>query len=199
MKDKILECFLYADSLKFNEIEKNVGVRSNKLSYHLTKLVEQGILSKDGDNYTLTEDFENLIPYISNKKHVLSVILVHVGDSASAFLIKRTKRPYLNKLALPGGRIVMGESLEDGAARILKKFGAKMKEFCGVKSVSVEHLKRKDKIIASYLLVYVGAKADAELTDLEKNKKRIVESDYLLMKGDFDKEVRIKTIDSVVD
>ena len=172
METKILEQFLYSQKLKFSEIEKSVGVRSNKLNYHLQKLVKKGVLVKSGNFYELSESSEHIIPYLSNKKHVMGVVLIHVGDSEKAFLIKREKRPYKGKLSLPGGRLVLGESIGDGAVRILKKFGVDGK-FGKVNSVSLEHLRKGEKVVASYLLIYVSAFADCEMTDLRKNKVKI--------------------------
>jgi len=44
MEDKILRLFLFDHKLKFNEIEKVLKIRSNKLAYHLKKLVSKGVL-----------------------------------------------------------------------------------------------------------------------------------------------------------
>lgn len=195
MERKILELFLYSDKLRFSEIEKGVGVRSNKLDYHLKKLVAKGVLVCVDGCYELSESSEYLIPYVSDKRHVLSVILVHVGDSTNAFLIEREKRPYKGKLGLPGGRMIVGESISEGAERILKKFGVSGK-FERIGSVSLEHLKKGKEIVASYLLVHVFAVADCDLVDLKKNKGRIIESDYLLMKNGSSDGIAIRQIDS---
>jgi ADP-ribose pyrophosphatase YjhB (NUDIX family) len=198
MEQKILEQFLYSDGLKFSEIEKSLKVRSNKLNYHLQNLMKKGVLEKKGERYSLSESSEYLIPYLSSKKHVLTVLLVHVGNSRKAFLIKRDKRPYKDLLSMPGGRLVLGESIEEGSERILKKFGVGGK-FKKVNSVTLEHLKKNGKVLASYLLVYVSAGGKGlELVDLEENKRRIIESDYKLMTEDFGKRVKIGEIWSVV-
>ena len=76
MEEKILNLFLYQHKLKFNEIEKQLPERSNKLAYHLKKLITKGILEKQGDNYQLTKTSEHLIPYLSNKKSILPVVLI---------------------------------------------------------------------------------------------------------------------------
>jgi hypothetical protein len=80
----------------------------------------------------------------------------------------------------------------------LKKFGASGK-FKRVNSVSLEHLEKNGKVIASYLLVYVSASANGlELINLKKNKKKIIVSDYKLMTEDFRKRVRMGEIWSIV-
>jgi predicted transcriptional regulator len=94
MEEKILKQFLYHKKLKFNQIEKGIGVRSNKLNYHLQKLVAKGILLKTESTYELSETAEHLIPYLSDKKQALPVLLIHIGNQDEAYLIKRNKRPY---------------------------------------------------------------------------------------------------------
>lgn len=200
-EQKILEGFLYNSKLKFNEIEKQLKIRSNKLNYHLQNLVKKGILTKEKEFYQLSETSENLIPYLSEKKHILPVILIHIGDSKKAFLITRDKRPYKNKLSLPGGRIILGESFQEATKRIMSKFNIKAR-FKKINSISLEHLKKSNKIIASYLLIYIKAKTDKKqkikFTNLEKNKEKIIKSDYKLIRNDLEKELKIKTMNSKV-
>src|SRR3989338_11225547 len=104
MEKKILSLFLCSKGLKFNEIEKQLRVRSNKLAYHLTNLVKKGILIKNKEVYELSEASENIVPYLSENQSPLPVILIHLGDKDKTFLYKREKRPYKNCLSLPGDR-----------------------------------------------------------------------------------------------
>ncbi len=193
MENKILQLFLYNNKLKFNEIEKTLKTRSNKLSYHLKQLVKKGILTKNQDNYELSETAEHLIPYLSDKKAVLPVILIHIGDKNKAFLHKREKKPFKSLLSLPGGRLLINESIPDAAKRIMKeKFNTKI-NFKKIKSISLEHVKKPDKIIHSFLLILVSAQADLRLTKINKNKSKIIPSDYKLIKNSYS-EVRIKNL-----
>lgn len=191
IEDKIMEQFLFKSKLRFNEIEKGVKIRSNKLNYHLKNLILKGIIVKENDYYSLSKSSEYLIPYLSNKKHVLSVLLIHIGDSSRAFLVQRKKRPYLGKLGLPGGRMILGESIEEGVKRIMKEkfnINAKLDKTC---SVSLEHLKKEGQTISSFMLFYVRASANIELLDVKKNKENIIESDYELITKDFDKTIEV--------
>ena len=94
--------------------------RSNKLDYHLKKLITKNILEKDKEFYKLTENSEYIIPYTSDKNSILPVVLILIGDKKKAFLYKRKKRPYQEFLSLPGGRILLGESIKDSVKRIMK-------------------------------------------------------------------------------
>ena len=170
---KILSLFAFDYKLKFNEIERSLNIRSNNLAYHLKELVKKEILEKEDDYYRLGEKSEYLIPYLSEKNSVLCVLLVHIGNKKECFLHKREKRPFKDFLSLPGGRILTGESISQATFRLMKeKFNiqARLKK---INSVSVEHLKKKGKILYSYILIFVSAatKDNLKLTDIKKNKR----------------------------
>lgn len=192
----ILELFLYNNNLKFNEIEKSLKIRSNKLTYHLKKLIEKQILEKHENTYKLTKKSEPLIPYISNKTTVLPVILIHLGNNKQCFLYERSKRPFKNKLSLPGGRLLMNESIEECTKRIMiSKHGLNIK-LKKINSISLEHVKNNENKLHSFLLIFVSAetKDKVNLTNIEENKQRIISSDYQLLKNNFSSEIEIKTI-----
>ena len=194
MEQKIISQFLYNHKLKFNEIEKLSKIRSNKLSYHIKKLKEKGILVMENDFYKLSETAENLIPYLSKKKNILSIILIHIGNGKNVFLYKREKRPFKNKLSLPGGRIILGETIEDSVKRIMKEkynIEAKLQK---IHSISMEHIKNSKNIIQSDLIIFVTATTNnlIELIDIEKNKSKIISSDYELVKKHLNKKIEIE-------
>jgi len=194
--EKILKLFLFHDRLKFNEIEKLLGIRSNKISYYIKKLVEKKIIEKRGDFYSLTESSEFLIPYLSEKKAVLPIILIAIKKDKKIFLYKRDKRPYKDKLSLPGGRLLLGESVQNAVKRIMKeKFNANV-TFKKINSISLEHVRKNKKIIHAFLLILVSAKTKDKIdyTSLKKNKSKIISSDYSLIQNDLKKEAKIKNI-----
>jgi ADP-ribose pyrophosphatase YjhB (NUDIX family) len=196
MEKQILKLFLTNNKLKFSEIEKSLKIRSNKLNYHLKKLLKQGILEKNKEHYFLSETSEYLIPYLSEKKSVLPVILVHIGNNKKAFLYKRGKRPYKDYFSLPGGRMIIGEDIPKSAKRIMKeKFNLNIK-FNKIKSISLEHIKKNNKILYSFILILVSASPKDKITytNLEKNKKNIIKSDYFLMKKNTDLDIKIPQI-----
>ena len=198
MERKILSLFAFEHKLKFNEIEKSLNLRSNKLAYHLKNLLRKDLIEKINEEYKLSNNAEYLIPYLSEKNSVLCVLLIHLGNNKKCFLHKRNKRPFKNMLSLPGGRILTGESIKKATSRLMKeKFNIKAK-LKKINSVSLEHLKKKNKILYSYLLIFVSAttKENPELTIFEKNKSKIITSDYKLLKNDLDKEIKINQINT---
>jgi ADP-ribose pyrophosphatase YjhB (NUDIX family) len=178
----ILKLFQYNQKLRFSDIEKALNERSNKLAYHLKNLTKKGILVKQGKEYSLSENAEKLLPYISEKDPILTVVLVLIGNKNKCFLHLREKRPFKNKLSMPGGRMLVGESVKQAAERIAKKFNAECR-FKKILSVSLEHVKKNNRIIHSFFLVFVEAKAKnkVNLTDMEINRKKVIPSDYRLI------------------
>lgn len=195
MEQKILETFLYNNKLKFNEIEKLTKIRSNKLSYYLKKLEKRSILTKEKNFYKLSETAEHLIPYLSDKKAVLTIVLIALEKNRRIFLYNRQKRPFKDKLSLPGGRLLTKESVSDCVKRIMKQKHNINVELKKINSISLEHVKDNDKIVHSFLLTFVTAKTRDKINyiDIEKNKPKIISSDYKLLKNDLDKKININT------
>lgn len=200
MEKAILQLFLLNNKLKFNEIEKTLKTRSNKLNYHLKKLVSKKIIEKEKEFYKLTDTSEYLIPYISEKNPYLPVILILIGNKKQAFLYEREKRPYQKKLSLPGGRILSGESISNSVKRIMKEkhnINAKLQK---INSISLEHLIKNKKIIHSFILIFVTAKTKdkIQLKKIEENKEKMIQSDYKIIKEDYNKKINIKTLNSKI-
>ncbi|MDH3352865.1 MAG: NUDIX domain-containing protein [Nanoarchaeota archaeon] len=194
MEERILKEFLYNHELKFSDIERGIKIRSNKLAYHLKNLVKKNVLKKNGEVYCLSETAETLIPYISEKQSPLSVVLVAVAkNSNQVFLHKRNKRPFKNKLSLPGGRILSGESIAQATKRIMKEKHSMNVELDKVNSVSIEHVEKKDKRVHSFVLIFTSASTrdKIEYTNVSKNKIEIISSDYKLIKNNLKKEVGV--------
>lgn len=193
MEKKILQLFLYNKKMKFSEIENSLEVRSNKLAYHLKNLIKKKILQNYDGEYELTETAEEIIPYLSEKNSPLPVILIAICKNKNNFFLhQRNKRPFKEKLSLPGGRILSGESIKESVMRIMKKYcvRANLKK---INSVSLEHVKKQNKKLHSFLLIFVTAttKDKIEFTNIEKNKCKIISSDYKLMKKDINSAVKI--------
>jgi ADP-ribose pyrophosphatase YjhB (NUDIX family) len=194
IENKILRLFTLNENLKFNEIEKLIGERSNKIAYYLKLLVKKGILEKNNENYKLTETAENLIPYFSEKTSPLPIILIRIGDKNKCFLYPREKRPFKNYLSLPGGRLLVGEEIKEAVKRIVKEKYNINAKLSRIVSVSYEFVKKKNKIQHSFLLILVEAntKDKIKLENIKKNRKKIINSDYKLITSK-DKGISIKT------
>src|SRR3989344_8873422 len=193
--ERVIGVFLYNKKLKFNEIEKLTKIRSNKLTYYLKELTKKRILEKDKEYYKLTEASESLIPYVSNKKSPLPIVLIHIGNNKQAHLIKREKRPFKDLLSLPGGRLLVNESISKAVKRIMKEKYNISAKFEQINSITLEHVKKNKTTIHTFLLILVSAitKDKIQLTDIQKSKSKIISSDYNLIKNKQNSKVEIKT------
>lgn len=192
----ILPLFQYNQKLRFSDIERALKVRSNKLTYHLRNLTKKGLLSKEGNYYLLSESSEQMIPYLSDRKAITPVILIKIGDEKSCFLYLRQKRPFKDKMGLPGGRQLLSESIPQATKRIMKeKFNVDVK-FEQIHSVSLEHIIKNRKVIQTDIIIFVSVttKEKIHFINIDKNKKKIIASDYYLIKNDSNKHINIKTL-----
>ena len=195
MENRIINLFLYENALRFSEIEKLSKIKSNKMAYHLKSLVKKGVIEKNGNLYKLSDSKEYLIPYLSKTKSVIPVVLVAIKNKKGIFLVERRKRPFKGKLGLPGGRLIMGETIKESVERIGKKFNVNCK-FKKINSISMEFVKKNKNTVHSFLLIFATAetKEKIDFMNLEKNKRRIISSDYKLIKKDASKETKIPVL-----
>src|SRR3989344_2410791 len=185
MENSILKSFLYDKHLKFSEIEKKLSSRSNKISYHLTNMVKEGKLIKENELYSLSENNQKLIPYLTDKNSVLAILLIAIEKDNKFFLIKRNKRPFKNdKWCMPGGRLIVGETISQATKRImLEKHNLKCKY---------------KKVIHSFMLIFVSAvtKDKLDYKKIDKLKNKMVESDHYLLTKDINLEIKISNLHS---
>ena len=124
-REDIFALFVKNHKLKFNEIEKQMEIRSNHLSYHLNKLVEDDILVKEDEYYVLTKEAEKMIPFFAHitgkEQGPLSIVAAASVNKNKICLLKREKRPYKGYWGVIGGKLQLPESLKDTALREAKE------------------------------------------------------------------------------
>ena len=137
-------------------------------------MVLKGVLVKDNEKYVLTASGEKNIPYFHehNKLAPLPVLLVKVVDETGrVLLLKREKRPYQGKWSMPGGRLLLGETLSEGAARIVKR-----KTFLDVEvdassvTVANERVVKDDIVQHGFVLLCITAKPISEIKEKDDVK-----------------------------
>jgi len=103
-------------------------------------------------------------------------------------------------LSLPGGRLIIGESIPNAVKRIMKEKHNLEAKMTKINSISLEHVKKSGKILHSFILILVSAKTkELELTNIDKNKLRIIKSDYHLIKNSGKKAKLLEEIYSKTD
>lgn len=194
MEQQILRLFTFNDRLRFSDMGKKLSMRSNKLAYYIKKLVENNKLIKKNGKYSLSDDLEDEIPYLSEQKSIIPVVLIRIGDKNKVFLYRRNKRPYKNYFGLPGGRLMRGEEISEAAKRI-------MLQKCKIiirpekeTNVILEHVKRKGRVRYSFLLLIVKAKTKQKikLYSINKFSRRIIPSDLFIINNGAKNDIKIR-------
>lgn len=116
----ILKRLLYNDKMRYNELW-NKEFSSNLFDYHLKKLIEDGIIAKQDDFYNLTPKGTQHISYLDGKtieqkqRPLVCTFILGIGDDGKLLMHRRRKQPFLNYVGLPGGKLEMGDKVQEQA------------------------------------------------------------------------------------
>jgi ADP-ribose pyrophosphatase YjhB (NUDIX family) len=201
--NEIFRQFLYADRLKFNEIEKKTKIRSNELAYLLKRMVSDGVLIKNKENYLLTEESEKQIPHFSESSETspLPVVLILCVKQNKLLLIKRNKRPYKDYWSLVGGRIRTSETIKNATLRILKEKTFIDSKFISINAVVHEKYSENGKIKNAFVLFLTKVSPTNEIKEKEDIKwfgktdlktLKIVPSDLWLIENKLNSKIDVK-------
>ncbi|MBI4144380.1 NUDIX domain-containing protein [Candidatus Woesearchaeota archaeon] len=162
VRARIFELFIRSTKLKFHEIEKSIGIRSNTLAYHLSMMIHDGILAKKNDCYVLTTKAETCLPVFS---HIIGktsapvpVVVVALVHRARILLIKRKIRPYKGYWALVGGKILLQETVQEAALRIIRQKTGLEGRMISVNAVLHERVFSDQIVKHGFILFFVKAK-----------------------------------------
>lgn len=112
-------------SQRYSEL-KMPRVESNKFSYHLQKLIAQGLVKKAARGYMLTTEgvhyCSRLTFYDTVRIQPKIVTLMVCKNGKDEFLVyERRKLPFIGTIGFPYGKIHAGESVHDAASREIKE------------------------------------------------------------------------------
>lgn len=125
----ILEKLSTSKSFRFNDLIIE-GLESEHMNYHLKKLLNSGLVTKNDDQYLLTDagkDYVNSLDYETKdveKQPKVAVLICGVRKNETSgeveFLLnRRLEQPYLGKVGRIGGKVRFGETYEEAARREL--------------------------------------------------------------------------------
>jgi len=200
-RHKIYELFIRSKRLRFSDIEKALGIKSNTLAYHLDSLIKEGLLQKEDDNYLLTTHGESKIPFFTHTTEtgVLPAVLAAIVKNDQVLLLKRKKRPYQGYWGLPSSTLKMEESLEESILKKVKEETGLDCTFSHVAAVIHERIKENDAYKHGFILFLtvvnpesMDAARESEEGTLEwfplktLQPGRIIPSDYHMLKDHLD-------------
>jgi ADP-ribose pyrophosphatase YjhB (NUDIX family) len=208
-REQIFKLFLGKAKLKFNEIEKELKIRSNMLSYHLTRMQKEGLLLKKGEFYSLTAAGERYLPIFSHvigaELGPLPVVLVAAKNKDKILLIHRNKRPYKNYWSMIGGKMKLEESFQEVALRLVKEKSRLTGKFVSINSVLHERVEGEGVIKHSFILFFVKVEIKpGEIKESEHgklkwfnlkdiSKEKIIPSDLWLIKNKLNSKIEVNS------
>ncbi len=160
---KILTELLFKPGSKFSNLNK-MELTNDHFTFHIKKLVEQGLVYKKEAEYFLSEsgkEFANRMDTDTSKIErqpkvaVLVVGVKRVGGKIFILTQKRLKEPFFGYTGFITGKVRWGESLEEAAKReLLEESGliASKIVFCGIEhktDIKDEEIK-EDKLFFIY-------------------------------------------------
>jgi ADP-ribose pyrophosphatase YjhB (NUDIX family) len=200
VQQRIVAGFCRAPVLKFSDIHKLTGERSNLVTYHLKKLVKQGVVLREGERYRLSQEAEFFLPYVNAKEKLkLAVALIAIVQQNKVVLIKRDQRPYQHYWSLPAGKIRFDESIADAAVRTAKRelgMTIEVDGVCGIVDEQVHNGTPKH----GWLLFLVKARAKTPLKNgrwvaiKDLDALKIIESDKWMIRTLLNKKLDINHV-----
>jgi len=115
-----------APELRFSDLKPD-NIENNHFTYHLNLLIKDGLLAKDGSEYTLTPLGLNYVDHLSYKNRrprnqPKIVCLLIIKDREGQYLLARRKvQPFYGLSGLVSGKQHLGEDLFEHAQRELKE------------------------------------------------------------------------------
>ncbi len=194
-REKIFSLFTKNKQLKFSDIEKATGMRSNHLNYYLETMINQGLIVKVGEFYELTKEAESIIPVMAHltgkEQGSLPIVVVAILDKNKICLLKREKRPYKDFWGLIGGKLKLHESIEECALRETREetgLDCKFDRMCSVlhERIREEEVKHSFviflcKVFAKNDKIEKSEEGELEWFDLDKLPKNIIPSDKMMI------------------
>lgn len=123
---EILHALLFRPVANFAQLQKASGLSSDHFVFHLKKMIEQGVVSKNANgHYELTiagKEYANRFDTderVVERQPKVAVLLLIERDDGRMVCQQRLKQPYYGYWGRPTGKIRWGETILETAAREL--------------------------------------------------------------------------------
>lgn len=170
---RIFSLFLNRRELSHADIARQTSLRPNLLSYYLRQLLQQGVLEKKDQSYSVAKHAEHLIPQFKQltgeETLKLPVVVFAIEHKGKLLLLQRKSRPYAGYWGLPGGKIRQHETISDAAQRIsMRETGIAL---TNVQTCTVidERVTENEKVKHGWFIFVVKAKAALLPKELPEN------------------------------
>ena len=124
IQQNIMRKLLYQQDCAYHELWDHRG-SSSLFDYHLKQLLEDGLVMKKGDRYTLSPkglQFASALDGETVEERARPVVCAFVlaqDDQGRILVNRRKKQPFIGVIGIPGGKLELGERLGELAAKEL--------------------------------------------------------------------------------
>lgn len=156
---EVLVKFLFTDRAALKDLKPD-NVDANLFSYHLNKLISDGLIVKSSrNNYQLTLQGKHTAGLISKtngkltRQPKIAVMIYARNDKNEYLMFKWRRQPYLNQVSLPYGKLHFEDSpIEAVQSELCEKTGLRG-ELSFKKDVYVKVI--EDDLTLTHMLVHV--------------------------------------------
>ncbi|MEK9200764.1 MAG: NUDIX domain-containing protein [Patescibacteria group bacterium] len=185
----ILRELLFKPGARFRDLKK-VDVTNDHFTFHINRLVEEGLVRKDGNKYFLTDEGKEFASRLDTdalkiEKQAKILIALHpvrVVDGKLEYLIhRRSKDPYFGWCGSQSGKIRWGETPEECARRELMEETGLTGEFSLKMIVHYHVFNKEEKFLEDkYFWIYRVDNVKGELIEKMEDGENIwmTETDY---------------------
>ena len=123
----IFSKFLYSSSLKYSELWNKKICSSSHFDYYFKKILEEDLLIKQEEHYTLSNKGQSYISELdikeitSKKRPLICSFLLGKKEKNELLIQQRSKQPFKGYLSVPGGKVEYGETTKECALREFKE------------------------------------------------------------------------------
>lgn len=123
IQERILKSLGYDKKKSFTELKGNI--KSNKFSFHINKLQEEGMIEKAGKKYKNTSLAKEILPYfeLGDLSHPVIVVNVLAFSDEKVYLVEREDDlldPFSDYYSIPFSKLNERARLKDKAKEIAK-------------------------------------------------------------------------------
>ncbi len=126
----ILGKLLFADTLRYTQMKPSVEIENNTYDFHVKQLLQNGLIVKKDNRYSLTDkgkEYANRMDTDTNKIETQAKISVWIcclrerNGKSEVLIGTRLKQPFYGKQGFIAGKVKLGESILEAAARELSE------------------------------------------------------------------------------
>lgn len=133
---QVLKKLQFAEFLRYSDLKPNSTIENNKLQFHIDQLINNGLVIKTEDGYTLTPEGKDYASRMNaddasdpniklGKQAKISVVECCYRENADGkreFLVYTQKhQPFYGFQGFPAGKVNLGEQVVEAAQRELKE------------------------------------------------------------------------------